>query len=313
MERAAIFCQTGLGDGVISLILANNLKLNGISVDTFHNTMGSMQSWFPHLPIKPYPSADELESIFQRYDLFFVFHNRTCSFVLKLIEEGKRRFPDRVKVIYIYPSKNIVNEPYYLDSQIDPMISIAENLRRFCEHVLRLPKISRGNGCIPPPELRHHAHPKRIVFHPTGSRLSKNWPKDRYLALARKLREEGYQIAWALPAEDHAEWPELIEEDYDIINGSLDFLARTLYESGYFIGNDSGPGHLASSLGIPTVTIARRKAYSRFWAPDFTKRAIVNPSSLIPNIRGFRLRDRYWRHFISVAKVLYAFEQLRTC
>lgn len=310
MQRAAVFCHSGLGDGVISLILSNNLKLNGFSVDTFHNTMVLLQNWFPHLPILPYPSIDEIESLFHRYDLFFIFHNRSNPFILKLVEEGKRRFGERVKVIYIYPSKNIVNEPYYLDAQTNPSITIAENLRRFCEKILRLPKISRGNGCIPAPELQHRAHPQRVILHPAGARISKNWPKERFLSLAQKLKNRGYQVLWALTAEERTNWSELTQEDFGPLDGTLDNLARTIYESGFFIGNDSGPGHLASSLGIPTITIARRKAYSKFWAPDFTKGIAVTPSSLIPNIRGLRLRDLYWKYFISVRKVVRAFEAL---
>jgi ADP-heptose:LPS heptosyltransferase len=91
---------------------------------------------------------------------------------------------------------------------------------------------------------------------------------------------------------------------------SLNLLAHFIYESGYLIGNDSGLGHLASALGIPTLTLCRRKAWANMWAPSFSKGVVVTPQSWIPNIRGLRLRDRYWKKFISVSMAERAFEKL---
>ena len=91
---------------------------------------------------------------------------------------------------------------------------------------------------------------------------------------------------------------------------SLNELARYLYESGYLIGNDSGIGHMASSFSVPTVIISRRKSVAKFWKPAWAPCRSVTPNSLIPNIRGFRLRDRKWKSFISVKKVLKAFERV---
>ena len=87
-QRAAVFCHNGLGDGVNCLVLSNNLHLNGWEVDTFQNTIGSMQNWFPHLPVFPYPTLDELPQLLNRYEWFFVVHNDTDLFVQKLIQEG---------------------------------------------------------------------------------------------------------------------------------------------------------------------------------------------------------------------------------
>src|SRR5580692_11517036 len=151
--RAGVFCHNGLGDGINCLVLSNNLHLNGWKVDTYQNSVGSMQNWFPHLPVQPYPKVDELPRILGAYDWFFVVHNDTDEFVLKLIQEGKRRFPERLKVIYLYPSKFIVNERYYSDCLTNPNLPVAENMRLICEKILHLPKITRSNGFIPPAGL----------------------------------------------------------------------------------------------------------------------------------------------------------------
>jgi ADP-heptose:LPS heptosyltransferase len=310
--RAGVFCHNGLGDGVNCLVLSNNLHRNGWHVDTYQNTIGSMQSWFPHLPVTPYPALAELSRVLSSYDWYFVVHNDTDEFVKRLIQEGKRRFPDRLKVLYLYPSKNIVNEPYYSDCLVDPEASIAENMRLFCERVLHLPKITKSNGFIPPPELVYRKHPKRIAIHPTSARPTRNWPKEKFVKLALHLKEEGYQLSF-IPggSKESEEWSDVEKMGLEVARfPSLDALARFLYESGYLIGNDSGLGHLASALGIPTLTFCRRKTWANMWAPSFHRGVVVTPSSLIPNIRGFRLRDRHWKKFITVGMARRGFERL---
>ena len=308
--RAGVFCHNGLGDGVNCLVLSNNLQLNGWKVDTYQNTIGPMQTWFPHLPVQSYPPVSEVSRILSTYDWFFVVQNDTDPFVIKLIEEGKRRFPDRIKVIYLYPSPYIVNEPYYFDCLTEYHLSIAENLRLFCARILHLPKIAQGNGFIPPPGLIHRRFPKRVAIHPTSARITRNWPKEKFVKLALHLREEGYQVAF-LPGKEREEWKEVEGLGFELpVIGNLDGLAHFLYESGYLVGNDSGLGHLASALHIPTLTLCRRKAWANMWAPSFGKGVVVAPGSWIPNIRGLRLRDRHWQKFITVGMARRAFERL---
>ncbi|MFP3244975.1 MAG: glycosyltransferase family 9 protein, partial [Paraburkholderia sp.] len=84
--------------------------------------------------------------------------------------------------------------------------------------------------------------------------------------------------------------------------------AAWLYESGWFIGNDSGVGHLASALGIPTLTLFRRRRVAQRWRPGFTVGDIVLPSWWVPTAA---LKERWWRESIGVGRVLKAFRALR--
>ena len=311
-RRAAIFCHNGLGDGVNSLVLANNLHLNGWHVDTYHNAIGSMRNWFPHLEVKSYPLMEDLGRTLSAYDAYFAIHNDTDPFVQALILEGKRRFPEKIKVLYLYPSRHIINEPYYSDCWIDPKLPVAENMRLFCEKVLHLPKITRSNGFIAPVGLVHRKETKRVIIHPTSARETRNWPKEKFVKLALHLKGEGYRVVFVPGGEKECEqWQDVLELGLEVIRfATLDLLARYLYESGYLIGNDSGLGHLASALGLPTVTICRRKTLARMWAPSLHLGAIVTPWTWIPNLRGLRLRDRYWKRFITVEMVRRRFGRL---
>ncbi len=312
--KAAVFCPPGLGDGINFFVLSNQLHLNGWHVDTYHNTLGQLQEWLPQLNALLYPSLSLIYDVLNAYDHFFIAYNDQNTFLLRLVEEGKRRFPDRVHVIYMMPSKNIVNEPYFSDCLTNPKLSVAENLRVFCASILRLPKITRSSGFIPPIGLIHRKCPERIVIHPTSSRRTKNWPREKFVKLALYLQEEGHEIAFALgSSQEREEWSEMLSLGFSLpVFPTLRCLADYLYESGFLIGNDSGLGHLSSALGIPTLTFSRKESFAKMWAPSFTKGAVVYPSPWIPNLSGFRLRDRYWKTFISVGKVRRAFERLKS-
>lgn len=309
--KAAVFSHNGLGDGINCLVLSNTLHLNGFHVMTYQNVIGCLQHWFPHLPVTPYPSMEELPKILQMYDLYFVVTNDSSDFVKELIREGKRRFPDRLKVIYLYPSPNIINEPYYSDCLTNPAASIAENMRIICEKVMHLPKTTRGAGFIAPQGLSFRKYTNRIVVHPTSSRPNRNWPKEKFVKLALHLKEEGFRPVFVPGPQEFQQWTDLLSKGLEVVDfATLSDLATFIYESGYLIGNDSGLGHLASVMGLKTMTFCRRRALAKMWAPSFQEGVVITPSSLIPNIRGFRLRDRHWQKFVTVNMARRGFERL---
>jgi heptosyltransferase-2 len=80
------------------------------------------------------------------------------------------------------------------------------------------------------------------------------WPLERYLNLVQRLREAGHRVRvacdreqldwWTNAGETQVASPHTVEELFGVIDGA-----------GLFIGNDSGPGHLAAFCGVPTFTI----------------------------------------------------------
>lgn len=98
------------------------------------------------------------------------------------------------------------------------------------------------------PALQHD-----IVIHPGSGGRRKNWPPERFEALAEALARQGRQVVWCLgPAEEDGPWnawkPLLRPAD------PLE-LARHLAGAAVYIGNDSGATHLAAAVGCPTVAI----------------------------------------------------------
>jgi ADP-heptose:LPS heptosyltransferase len=79
---------------------------------------------------------------------------------------------------------------------------------------------------------------RRIVIHTGAGQAVREWPRERFAALAGQLRAAGWEVTLL-----------------DGHGGDLAQLLDTLDSADRFIGNDSGPGHLAALLGVPTFTI----------------------------------------------------------
>ena len=130
-----------------------------------------------------------------------------------------------------------------------------------------------GSGCMldesPPPTGAHRAdhwtglaealgwkldppvprprHGRRIAIHPGAGNKVREWPLERFAQLAENLTRDGWEVRWLDPK-----------------SRDLAHLIQSLDECDRFIGNDSGPGHLAALLGIPTFTIFGPQLPERF-------------------------------------------------
>lgn len=310
--KGAVISRDGLGDGLVALILAHNLHLNGWNVTMYQKGIcDQLQSWLGHIQLKNGYSIENIDEMLKSYDRIFIFYCEKDPFTHQIIKRGKEI--DRMKVTVINPcfSRNIGNQPYYEDCLFSPSLSIVDNMERFCKNVLQLSKTTKHNGIVPDNSLVHKKNSKRVCMHATSSRVGKNWPIEKFVQVARKMKKDGYDPVFIMTDEEKKQFPFLEKEFSCPSFANLIELGSFLYESGYFIGNDSGVGHLASCLNIPTITLTRGKRISKLWRPSWAKGKVLYPSSWIPNISGLRLRDKYWKNFVTVKKVLNSFYQLK--
>jgi len=295
MKCAVISCL-GLGDGLLALVLSNNLALNGHQVETFHPFLDQLQDWFPHLPIRPFPG----ENIIEEFQSFFFIYDKKMD---ALIEKCLKKYPRSTYVL------NPIATPkcdyrYWEVGRFNGRLPFAENLMHFCKNVLGLEQVTKENGIKRPSGLQKF--PKRVIIHPTSSRPSKNWPKEKFLELSKRLQQQGYEPVWILTEQERKQWPDCEAPIFP----NLSAIATCVAEAGSMIGNDSGIGHLASCLGLPTVTICRHGMVADFWKPCWSRGEIVLPPKWIPNLKGFRFRDKHWQKFVPVERVLAAFSAL---
>ncbi len=95
-----------------------------------------------------------------------------------------------------------------------------------------------------------------IYIHPFSGSAGKNWPLEKFRAVAARLPEPVY---WLRGEED----PELAGALEPM---GLEELARRLAGARLYVGNDSGVSHLAAAVGAPVVALFG-PTDARVWAP----------------------------------------------
>lgn len=305
-NRCLVISLKGLGDGVISLALSNNLYQNGFYVQTFHDgALTQLQNWAPHLPIKKFPPVESVSDIVKDFDHIFVFYDSVDPFIQAIIKEAKSNYPDKIKVINPSFSRTCGNQPYYEDASFRRDVSMIDNIENFCRNIINLKVVTKKNGLkCPYGNLILRKNKVRVAIHPTSAKIARSWSKEKFLDLYKKLKNNNFDPVFVMSDKEMSTWKEGLKEEVHIEGfSSFDDLAKYIYESGYLIGNDSGIAHLASSLGLPVLCISRSKRTTDLWRPGWGIVKVVHPSTLIPNISGFRLRDKKWQFFISTKKV----------
>ena len=97
--------------------------------------------------------------------------------------------------------------------------------------------------------------PGQPVLVHSGARLAvRVWPLERYLALVQRLRTQGYVVQVVCDLEQ-VDWWQKAGETWVVCPRTVEALLAILDQAGVFVGNDSGPGHLAAMVGLPTFTI----------------------------------------------------------
>jgi ADP-heptose:LPS heptosyltransferase len=97
-----------------------------------------------------------------------------------------------------------------------------------------------------------------VFIHPGSGSPRKNWPLERFAALARRLLGAGMRPEFVLgPAEGRLR-ATLLEDDGPWpchTPATLDDFAARLTRGGAYVGNDAGGTHLAAFLGLPTLAL----------------------------------------------------------
>ena len=138
-----------------------------------------------------------------------------------------------------------------------------------------------------PVKVRH------AVLHPFASTPEKQWPAERFLELARYLKLWKIEpVIVAGPQDDATPF-----RAFSTIQGKLSDLKAILSNACLFIGNDSGPAHVAAAFGVRCVVLFSTSDPAT-WEPWRTESAtIVSPDGM---------------EKISVSRVIAAVDRLRT-
>jgi heptosyltransferase-3 len=90
------------------------------------------------------------------------------------------------------------------------------------------------------------------VLHPFAATAEKTWPRERFLVVADQMQAAGLlPVIVAGPADEIVPFSKL----QVLRNPPLSALKSLMSGAALFIGNDSGPAHVAAAFGIPVVVL----------------------------------------------------------
>lgn len=278
-KKIGVIPAPGLGDSLIFQIAAANLKRKGYQATVFTKHLSSFNSWLPGFRFLPPPALDQINTLCSFDGLILQHDNSECSKAIK-------KLPLPVFCFYGSHLASKHGERTKRDFVCDPNQTMVQNL----VHALTiwLGSASSETGLIPPQSLVHRKYPKRIAIHPFSGSYEKNWDFRKFLEIAKKLE----QIGWD---------PVLIAQKDRLLCPTLEGLASFLYESGGYIGNDSGPGHLASALNIPSLIIAQDEHLMRLWKPGWRPASLILPPKWVSK---WKITKTNWKMFIFKNKII---------
>jgi len=296
--KIAVICAAGIGDALIMLIASHHLLKRGHSVTTFSRHLPGLGRW-----LEPAEYLTAWKDAFAGFDAVLLQHDNTPS-AQEVVSFRKAGLP----VYVFYPTYNISKHGPLIDGfdfAFDANQTMVDNTCLATEALFGQTATAE-NGLKPLPSLIHRKCQKRVLIHPTSGSVHKNWPKSKFLKLAKLLKNRNFQPVFILSPQEKEAWPEVQAPH----NETLEDLASMIYESGYFIGNDSGPGHLASYLSIPHLIIRRWERNLPLWRPGWHQGAQLYPPRWVPNFKGLRLREETWKYFITTRGVFNQFKSI---
>lgn len=321
----AVVPSMGLGDSLVYLLVANNLARAGFRVTVLSNHLASLAGWLPDLQVLPFPKPEYTYDLCSAYDLVI----SDCGSIVTSIPRDPEWLAQRfvfvgtlkVKPGYIQSHSELLKQRlgdekaallHDLAAAAGPIRTIAddsvtmvEQAVEFCRARLAISGASAETGLVVPQAFVGRRYRQRVMIHPTSYNVKKNWPYTKYLQLARRLQRKGFDPQFVLSPKERMEWASHFEPEFKVPQfANTQELAAYLYESGYVIGNDSGVGHLASALGVPVLTIYRKRRDGFCWRPGWGNNLVVRP---IISMGAFR---RAWSFFLSVSRVDKAFSRL---
>lgn len=119
------------------------------------------------------------------------------------------------------------------------------------------------------------------VIHAVAASPEKTWRADGFLAVAERLKETGMEPVFIGGAEDDL-GP---FRAYRTLAGApLAEIKALLGGAALFVGNDSGPAHMAAALGVPSVVVFGR-ADPAIWGPWRTVSKVIRSPQGIGHVK----------------------------
>ncbi|WP_020675702.1 glycosyltransferase family 9 protein [Geopsychrobacter electrodiphilus] len=313
----ALIPSRGMGDGLLQLQWARIFQDNGYRVICYQNFLAQLGPLLDGIEVRPLqqiysPEADAQPGVVW-FDVGSDFEPAKTEFSSSLLHfpyclSRSWQPPTDIRSSYSGDDpllQSMRQAPYNVYNRKKKSL-IVEDIRWFCRNFLNL-DVDSPQGSPIKAAFRQAPgfDPRRVLIHPSSSNPIKNWHLSGFVALADRLKARGWHPVFTFsPAEEAEVVPALQGRHEWLLTSSIAELAEGYRGACALIGNDSGNGHLASSLGLPVLTILNAMKLNYRWRPCWT------PSRLISGWVPFKFSQRYWHYSLSVQKVVRAFEGL---
>ncbi|MCD8339054.1 MAG: lipopolysaccharide heptosyltransferase I [Burkholderiales bacterium] len=99
---------------------------------------------------------------------------------------------------------------------------------------------------------------RTVIFFVNASRKTKLWPEDYWIALGKKLAEQGYKVILPWGSQEDLQRVNRIATGIGkasevLPHSSIGQLMKRIFSSSLIVGLDTGMTHLSSAMGVPTV------------------------------------------------------------
>ena len=95
--------------------------------------------------------------------------------------------------------------------------------------------------------------PGTVLIHSGAAQRARVWPLERFQFLAAQLRQNQCTVQVICDPAQRDWW--ISRGESVVAPASISELIAVIDRAGLFVGNDSGPGHLAAIMGVPTFTL----------------------------------------------------------
>ena len=121
------------------------------------------------------------------------------------------------------------------------------------------------------PAILSPMRPPYAVIHPVAATPAKTWPAANFIAIANHLNAAGIQPIFVGSAQDDLT---PFAAHRTIQGATLSEIKSLLSAAALFIGNDSGPAHMAAAFHLPAIVLFGASDPA-IWAPWKTKSEVL--------------------------------------
>jgi len=244
MKKVLIIREGALGDLILTLPVVQSLKKEDFNVSVagkgvyknFFEKYSEIDKFYPFgssffLPIFSGEKTNQIKKFFNHFDII-IFYGREEEIAGKTLKEIFKK-----KIIFHTVEKDKL-KVHITDYLLLPVEKILKN-------IVRTPVIKRKKE-----------KEEMFVIHPGSGSKNKNYGKERFFEVVKKLKNEKLKVLLG-PAEydDFEWWKEKIGDGNIVKTESLEKVITLAGKTKIYLGNDSGITHLFAACEVKTIAI----------------------------------------------------------